>query len=46
MHSLILFFCSRNFKRMVRKRAHQLNMDIPVYLKYLVIKDIENEPDT
>lgn len=41
MKRLILFFCSPSFKCLVKERSHQLDMNIPVYLKYLVAKDVE-----
>jgi len=51
MRSLVLFICSHSLKSLIHKRSQQQNMSIPVYLKYLAIKDIEktntiNEPDT
>lgn len=41
MRSLILLICSRNTKHLIKERSLQLGMSIPIYLKYLAIKDIE-----
>lgn len=44
MVKLLHFFiipCSLMLKRMIKKRANQLGLSIPAYLKYLALKDIE-----
>lgn len=33
--------CSNELKRMIQKRAQQLEMSISMYLKFAAIKDIE-----
>lgn len=38
---IIIILCGQTLKQMIEKRARQLEMSAPVYLKYSVIKEIE-----
>lgn len=39
----VILSCSRELNTMIEKRAKQIDMNVPAYLKYAAIKDMEEE---